>query len=262
MVEIRAKTIKEAFPLILNRILTFGERVDIKSEGKIVETLEYPEPIITRIENPQTDMIPKGSFWPSKLVLDKYASDVINNTKTNFDYTYGERLRAFEVVEDNEDYLENVYYDQLEYIADKLARDRTSRQAVASLWKVETDVMGGNPPCCLVVDESRPQVVFRQGVQVYHHRPHSKESGTEQRRCLSLFQQQGGDLCPDPPRGHLQVQPESGRAAQHRYDRICPLDRILPQLCGFLSREPGTVPHPDDFHDEHRQSQFIRRAQP
>ena len=39
MVEFRVKTIKEAFPFILNRILIFGKRVDIKIDGKIIKRI-------------------------------------------------------------------------------------------------------------------------------------------------------------------------------------------------------------------------------
>lgn len=154
--EIKVNTIKEAWPIILRKILENGRHVKIKIDGKMVDTVEAREPIMVTVKTPLVDMVPKGSLWPSEAALEQYAKDVIENRATGHDYTYGERLRSFPVVEiegDPEDGdIVDVEYDQINYMCELLSRDETSRQAIASLWKVQTDEMGNHPPCLLIVD--------------------------------------------------------------------------------------------------------------
>ena len=45
-----------------------------------------------------------------------------------------------------------MYYDQIQYIISRLIADKTSRQAIASTWKVEDDMESEHPPCLLVLD--------------------------------------------------------------------------------------------------------------
>ncbi|HNQ53740.1 thymidylate synthase, partial [Methanothrix soehngenii] len=68
-----------------------------------------------------------------------------------FEYTYGERLRAWESHEIPDSY--NVKTDQVEYIIRKLKANRTTRRAVGCTWNPLTDEKPGfHPPCLMVAD--------------------------------------------------------------------------------------------------------------
>jgi thymidylate synthase (methanogen type) len=162
--EIVAKTIKDAWPEVLRKIITDGISVKIQVDGcQMIDTVELPEPLNVMIKTPNVDMIPEGSKWSSGPALDKYVVQVLNAENTGHEYTYGERLRKFEYLESPvkdckfEDMFINEF-DQIEEIITKALCDTNSRQNVASLWRVGEDNFSIHPPCIMVI-----QVVIRKG---------------------------------------------------------------------------------------------------
>ena len=137
--ELRIRTIAEAWPKIIKRIIELGDIQEVIVDGEYIDTLEYPEPIMVRIGDPLNDMIPKGSGW-SKQTLDIYANQLIDANQRGFVYTYGQRLRNYKGI------------DQIGYIIRRLRQDPTSRQALAITWKPEEDPTNEYPPCLQIID--------------------------------------------------------------------------------------------------------------
>lgn len=86
-----------------------------------------------------------GSGWDIP-ALERYAKQLLSPENPGFDYTYGERLRAYNDTDAGE-------IDQLLYIIDKLERNKTTRRAIAITWQPwwDNDAIE-HVPCLQLID--------------------------------------------------------------------------------------------------------------
>ncbi|MFH0860993.1 MAG: thymidylate synthase [Candidatus Altiarchaeota archaeon] len=136
---IRGKTIAETWNRLLNVIWYSGE--DIKSQrGKTKEMLN----LMCEVANPADRSI-KG-FPMGEEELKAYAKQLLSKDRSGFEYTYGERLRAW-----GSDILDKPV-DQLDAIAKTLKRSRGTRRATAVTWIPPIDSKKEEVPCLILAD--------------------------------------------------------------------------------------------------------------
>ncbi len=78
--------------------------------------------------------------------LEDYAKQLLNPDKKGFEYTYGERIRAW-----GEGIL-NEPVDQLEEIICRLKKNRNTRRATAVTWIPPVDDRNSEVPCMIMLD--------------------------------------------------------------------------------------------------------------
>lgn len=155
---IRAHCIGRAHELIVAYIYRNGyERVTVDGE----KTLEIDGSCII-IDHPLTQpMISERAPFGEQFARE-YASQILNGTKSAFDYTYHDRLFEWKTC-----FSDFIPIDQIEYIVQDLCATTATRRAVASLWIPSDDILKKNVPClnllqCKVVDNKLcMDVVFR-----------------------------------------------------------------------------------------------------
>lgn len=156
--EISTDTIEGAFHRVTHLILREGEEIDIPDYGL---TLEYPEPIVLRVHHPNYRNHVSDAYPHSKDYLDAYAHQLTHlSPDSGFAYTYGNRLGDYPEVVYNEDKIGNTEYcgngdgtgiNQIDFIANTLSEDLTSRRAIAITRFPEIDCYSKNPPCLTMV---------------------------------------------------------------------------------------------------------------
>ena len=132
--EIRTRTLSEAWPITLRKICQMGEMKYIPHHMSYA--LELCEPLMVTIREPLVDIIPPNSGWDLS-TLELYAKQLISPDGKGFSYTYGERFAKG---------------DQINEAIKKLSGDPGSRQAVMSTWNAELDNSHPYPPCMMVLD--------------------------------------------------------------------------------------------------------------
>jgi thymidylate synthase len=132
-----------AWRYALRLIENLGEKV-ITEDGQ--ETKEIRN-LVLQVENPLEGWPIIGSGWNIP-ALEVYANNEVLSPEnpTAFDYTYGERLRAYPANK-------AVCIDQIQIIINKLKDSKNTRRAVASTWVPLHDNMREfHPPCLMVVE--------------------------------------------------------------------------------------------------------------
>ena len=137
--EINAHSISDAWPQILKSVLIQGQTLNVVVDETPRRTLEYSGIIVTNIDTPCNDMIPRGSKF-DKSALNKYADQFCCGDDKGFAYSYGNRLRNYHGV------------DQIYDIINKLEKDPESRRAVAITWQPSIDLNVNHVPCMLLCD--------------------------------------------------------------------------------------------------------------
>ena len=129
-------------------IKTNGKKV-VTEDGQVTKEIDG---MTLRILYPDVGWPISGSGWKIPAMDEYYQNEIISpDNPTGFEYTYGERLRAWESHEIPDSY--NVKTDQVEYIIRKLKANRTTRRAVGCTWNPLIDNEPGfHPPCLMVVD--------------------------------------------------------------------------------------------------------------
>lgn len=129
-------------------IRTAGRKV-VTEDGQVTKEIDG---MMLRILYPDVGWPISGSGWKIPALEEYYQNEIISpDNPTGFEYTYGERLRAWESHEIPDSY--NVKTDQVEYIIRKLKANRTTRRAVGCTWNPLTDEKPGfHPPCLMVAD--------------------------------------------------------------------------------------------------------------
>ena len=98
------------------------------------------------------------SKWPSIAALDSYAEQLLSGeNNTGFEYTYGERLRAYPISwwslrVKHFDSDKDLNIDQIKYCINKLRASPSTRRAVAPIWIPEHDSTAKEVPCLQIVD--------------------------------------------------------------------------------------------------------------
>jgi thymidylate synthase len=166
--EISTDTIEGAFHRVTHLILREGDEIEIPDYGL---TLEYPEPIVLRVHHPNYRNHVSDAYPHSKDYLDAYAHQLTHlSPDSGFAYTYGNRLRDYPIipcnVEGDLDRCKEVFKEdfcgfcgngngcgvnQIDFIANTLSEDLTSRRAIAITRFPEIDCYSKNPPCLTMV---------------------------------------------------------------------------------------------------------------
>jgi len=137
---IRAKTIEKAWKRGLNLIWRQGEEITDERGTKIKELLSMQ--IV--VEDPYREMIPEGYSWNEER-LEEYARQLLSGKNPGFEYTYGERLRAWSVSGIQP-------LDQIEQAILRLRGNASSRRATAVTWIAPVDCSRDEVPCMIVDD--------------------------------------------------------------------------------------------------------------
>jgi thymidylate synthase len=138
--EINARTIADAWGEVLRAVLVHGSQQDVVADNENRNTIEYPGILLVNIAMPFRCMIPAGSKF-DKHALENYAAQLWSGENpTGFAYTYGERLRNYEGL------------DQLRVVMDQLKKDPTSRREVAITWNPFSDCTDFVVPCMILTD--------------------------------------------------------------------------------------------------------------
>jgi len=95
------------------------------------------ENVIIHITDPYTDRVSNKYPFSEQVLRDKYATQLLNPDRMNFDYTYGERLNDWG----------DEGVNQIEYIITKLKDSPNSRRAVATTWDPRKDTIVDEVPC-------------------------------------------------------------------------------------------------------------------
>ncbi len=169
---IRAETIPEAWRRGLNLIWRGGEEI---TDERGIRTREILALEVV-VEDPRRDMIPEEYSW-NRPRLEDYAEQLISGENPGFEYTYGERLRAWALPasaneegadlhrrgdEDlgDEDWPDDRGageggggpVDQIDYVVRRLLANRNSRRASAVTWIPPVDTKKEEVPCMMVDD--------------------------------------------------------------------------------------------------------------
>jgi thymidylate synthase len=152
---IRAETIPEAWRRGLNLIWRQGEEITDERGTRTKEVLALE----VVVEDPRRDMIPDEYSW-NRPRLEDYASQLISGDNPGFEYTYGERLRAWYLPgSGNRGDLcggdiggSRGPIDQIDYVVLRLRANPNSRRASAVTWIPPVDTMKEEVPCMMVDD--------------------------------------------------------------------------------------------------------------
>lgn len=134
---LRAKHISDAWYRGLNVIWNHGQIITDERGSQIREFMD----LMVVIEDPYTARIPEDTAWNEER-LEEYAKQLISGENAlDFEYTYGERLRNWKGE-----------VDQIEYVIEKLKKNKTSRRATAVTWIPGVDTKADEVPCMILDD--------------------------------------------------------------------------------------------------------------
>ncbi|NYT01948.1 MAG: thymidylate synthase [Methanosarcinales archaeon] len=137
---IRAATIAEAWQRGLNLIWRQGQELKDERGTRIREILALQ----VVVEDPRREMIPPQYSW-NRDRLEEYAQQLLTGENPGFEYTYGERLRAWSLPG-------GPPVDQLEQAAIRLRSNPATRRATAVTWIPPVDAAKEEVPCMMVDD--------------------------------------------------------------------------------------------------------------
>jgi len=125
----------------LNLIWQQGQEISDERGTRILELLSLQ----VVVEDPYHEMIPPEYSWNEER-LDAYALQLLSCENPGFEYTYGERLRAWSMPGCSEP------IDQIEQIIRRLKASPSSRRATAVTWIPPVDSAKDEVPCMIVDD--------------------------------------------------------------------------------------------------------------
>jgi len=137
---IRAASISEAWQRGLSLIWRQGEEITDQRGTRIKEILSLQ----MVVEDPYQEMIPPGYSWNEER-LEEYARQLLSGDNPGFEYTYGERLRAWALPG-------GVPLDQIEQAIARLRASSSTRRATAVTWIAPVDSSKEEVPCMIVDD--------------------------------------------------------------------------------------------------------------
>ena len=159
---IRADTIPEAWRRGLGLIWRGGEEITDERGTRTREILALE----VVVEDPRRDMIPVEWYSWNESRLEEYAEQLISGNNPGFEYTYGERLRAWALpapggggggagkVRDDLGVAggPDGPVDQIEHVVRRLRANPNSRRASAVTWIPPVDTEKEEVPCMMVDD--------------------------------------------------------------------------------------------------------------
>jgi thymidylate synthase len=137
---IRAKTISEAWQRGLSLIWRQGSQITDERGTRIRELLSLQ----VVVQDPYLEMIPSQYSWNEER-LEEYAQQLLSGNNPGFEYTYGERLRAWHLPG-------TPSLDQIEQAVQRLQASPASRRATAVTWIPPVDACKDEVPCMIVDD--------------------------------------------------------------------------------------------------------------
>jgi thymidylate synthase len=137
---IRARTISDAWHRGLNLIWRQGAEITDERGTRIRELLSLQ----VVVEDPYQEMIPAQYSWNEER-LEEYAQQLLSGNNPGFEYTYGERLRAWSLPG-------MPALDQIEQVILRLKASANTRRATAVTWIVPVDAFNDEVPCMIVDD--------------------------------------------------------------------------------------------------------------
>jgi len=137
---IRAASISEAWQRGLSLIWRQGEEITDQRGTRIKEILSLQ----MVVEDPYQEMIPPGYSWNEER-LEEYARQLLSGDNPGFEYTYGERLRAWALPG-------GIPLDQIEQAIARLRASSSTRRATAVTWIAPLDSAREEVPCMIVDD--------------------------------------------------------------------------------------------------------------
>jgi len=143
---IRGRTIADAWHRGLYLIWRQGQEICDERGTRIKELLSLQ--IV--VEDPYHDMIPVEYSWNEER-LEEYALQLQSGTNPGFEYTYGERLRAWSMPGERAP-LQPQPIDQIEQAIQRLKASTVTRRATAVTWIAPIDCAKEEVPCMIVDD--------------------------------------------------------------------------------------------------------------
>ena len=137
---IRAASISDAWQRGLNLIWRQGAEITDERGTRIKEILSLQ----MVVEDPYREMIPAGYSWNEER-LEEYARQLLSGSNPGFEYTYGERLRAWAIPG-------TPALDQIQQAIARLRASSSTRRATAVTWIVPVDSNKEEVPCMIVDD--------------------------------------------------------------------------------------------------------------
>lgn len=137
---IRARSISDAWHRGLNLIWRQGEEISDERGTCIRELLSLQ----VVVEDPYQEMIPEEYSW-NKERLEEYAHQLQSGENPGFEYTYGERLRAWSLPG-------TAALDQIDMAIQRLRESPATRRATAVTWIPPVDSAKDEVPCMIVDD--------------------------------------------------------------------------------------------------------------
>jgi thymidylate synthase len=137
---IRARNISDAWHRALNLIWRQGQEITDERGTKIRELLSLQ----VVVSDPYQEMIPREYSWNEER-LEEYALQLLSGQNPGFEYTYGERLRAWSVPG-------TPPLDQIEQVIRRLNDSSSTRRATAVTWIPFVDTAKDEVPCMIVDD--------------------------------------------------------------------------------------------------------------
>lgn len=130
---IRAKSPVEAWKRIVHRIMEDGR---LRTDERGIET-RWHSNVMIHIIDPYVNRVCADYPFSERVLKEKYATQLLNPDRMDFDYTYGERLNAW-----GEDCI-----NQIDYVIKKLRETPSTRRAVATTWDPRKDTQVDEVPC-------------------------------------------------------------------------------------------------------------------
>jgi len=130
---VRARTAVEAWKRIIPKIMNNG----LKRVGERDLKTRWLDNVMIHILQPFAERVSPDYPFSQKVLQEKYAIQLLNPGRLDFEYTYGERLNAWG----------NEKINQLDYIVKKIQMNPNSRRAVATTWDPRKDDNADEVPC-------------------------------------------------------------------------------------------------------------------
>ena len=130
---LKASTPVDGWTRIIRKIMESGM---LRQDERGIKT-RWCDNVLIHVADPYADRVSPKYPFSERVLREKYASQLLNPDRMDFQYTYGERLNAWgtEMI------------DQLDYVVRKLKESPNTRRAVASTWDPRKDTKVDEVPC-------------------------------------------------------------------------------------------------------------------
>jgi len=130
---LKAKNPEDGWIRVIRKIMDNGM---IRLDERGSDT-KWHENVMIHIEDPYSNRVSEKYPFSEKVLKEKYATQLLNPDRMDFDYTYGERLNAWG----------DEGINQIDYVIKKLKKNPNSRRAVATTWDPRKDTRVDEVPC-------------------------------------------------------------------------------------------------------------------